>query len=101
MTCPTLQAQITSPANGTYWYTTQAIPFAGTVRGACGPIPTSDLTWQAVNTATGAATQLGPGTAISMSLPVGPYTISFQAVDPTTGQMSTASIAITVTQPIG
>jgi hypothetical protein len=78
------------------------ITFSGTVTGACGTIPTTDMVWQAVNTATGAATQLGHGASISAYLSAGSYTtftITFQVTDPTSGQVSSPSISIIV-QPL-
>jgi hypothetical protein len=95
--CPTLQAQITSPADGATYYTNQnPITFSGTVTGACGPLTTSDMGWQAYNTTTGYVL-MGYGATISYSLPAATYTIYFQVTDPNGGvHFASTHVSITV-----
>ena len=98
--CPTLQTQITSPADNSTYYSNQAVPFDGAVTGACGAIPDSDMTWTATETGTGATTQLGNGAKVSATLSVGTYTIIFSVMDPTSGQSTSSYITLNIQQYI-
>lgn len=96
--CPTMQAQITSPANNATYYSNQAIPFDGAVTGACGTIPDSDMTWTALETGSGATTQLGNGEKVTATLSAGTYTITFAVTDPTSRQTSMPTITLYIQQ---
>jgi hypothetical protein len=54
------------------------------------------MTWTAVETGTGATTQLGTGAKVSATLSVGTYNIIFSVTDPTSGQTSTPSITLNI-----
>jgi hypothetical protein len=53
------------------------------------------MVWKAVP-ANGASIPLGQGASISANLNSGTYTIIFQVTDPTSGQVSSPSVSITV-----
>lgn len=101
--CPALGATITAPPNGQTYFTTssRSISFTGSISGACGAIPSSDITWSVTNTQFfPSPTVMGNGESISYTLQgtlsTVPYDISFQVSDPTSGQTATANISIFV-----
>jgi hypothetical protein len=99
--CPKLQAQITSPKDGSIYNDRQSIPFAGTITGTCGPIPLSDLAWVALDRQANTYVQMGNGDQVDYTLPAGSYIIYFKVSDPTSGQSSSPSISLTVQPFIG
>jgi hypothetical protein len=109
--CPGLEASITKPTNGQTFVTNSTsnpvtVSFIGSITGACGAIPASDITWSVTN-AFPTTTIMGHGESISYALPglfpanLVPYTITFQVYDPTSGQTVTPSIQIYVEVILG
>ena len=101
ISCPALGASITTPSNGAIYYTSTTITlsFVGRMSGACGAVPTSDITWSVSNAHYfPTPTIMGSGKSISYTLPWSPdiYTITFHVHDPTSGQTATTSITINV-----
>jgi hypothetical protein len=99
--CPALTASITAPPNGQVFTTNSFSPFpvsfTGSITGACGVIPTSDMTWSETSPT---PTIMGNGESVTYSF-LGSssgsvYDITFQVHDPTSGQTATSSIQITI-----
>lgn len=75
------------------------LSFVGRMSGACGAVPSSDITWLVSNAHYfPTPTIMGSGKSISYTLPWSPdiYNITFHVHDPTTGQTATARITLSV-----